>query len=84
MMTFTAKQFQNVIDIAHKWYLKSFRDLLVNGQLALPCDFQRDEVLYILKCCAKLDLMYYRARQEEQCGGAANRYNLVLPSLHQL
>ena len=81
-MTFTAKQFQSILDIVHKWYLQGFRDLLVNGQLALTYDFQRDVELYILKYCAKADLMYYRARQEEQCRGIAHQHTLVLPSLH--
>ena len=80
-MAFTAKQFQTILDIVHKWYLQGFRDLLVDGQLALPYDFQKDVKLYILKYCAKPDVMYYRARQEEQCRGIAHQHTLALPSL---
>ena len=82
MMTFTAKQFQTILDIVHKWYLQGFRDLLVNGQLALPYDFQRDAMRYVLKYCTKPEVMYYRARQDEQCRGIAHQHTLVLRSLH--
>ena len=77
-MTFTAKQFQSILDIVHQWYLQGFRDLLVNGQLALPYDFQRgarDAMMYVVKYCAKPDVMYCRARQEEQC-------RRIFPLLH--
>ena len=60
MMTFMAKQFQSILDIVHQWYLQGFRDLLVNGQLALPYDFQRgarDAMMYVVKYCAKPDLL---------------------------
>ena len=38
MMTFTAKRFQNVLDVVKQWYDESFRHRLVNGQLALVMD----------------------------------------------
>ena len=81
-MTFTAQQFQSILDIVHQWYLQGFRDLLVNGQLALPYDFQRDAFKYVVKYCAKPEVMYYSARQEEQFRGTANRHTLLLSLLH--
>ena len=80
MMISTAKQ--SVLDIVHKWYLKGFRDLLVDGQLALPYDFERDVLKYFVKYCVKPEPMYYRALQEESRRGFAHRHTLVLPSLH--
>ena len=65
MMTCTSKHFQSILDIVHEWYLQGFHDLLVNGLLALPYDFQRDVVKYILKYYAKPEVMYCRTRQEE-------------------
>ena len=70
-MAFTAKQFQNVLDIVKKWHDQGLRDLLVNGQLALTY-----EEVYISKYSSKAGAFSYGARIEEQSRG--------IPHLHYI
>ena len=84
MMTFTAKQFQIILDIVHKWYLEGFRDLLVNGQLALPYDFERNVlqycVMYNLKPEPQLPLPLAYALTTHTCQGITIPVSIKLDS----
>ena len=80
-----ATDFQRVIDIVHEWWSDSFREVLVNGQLALTDDHDRCIINYITRYASKpsrSDLLNEDLAFECQRRGTLHCHHMILSLIH--